>query len=241
MDHTPATTTDKTAIRNAATIIVLRDRLSDPHILMGQRGSKAAFMPNKFVFPGGAVDLADRDVPLARPLPEVCRDRLREDTVEDLAHELAVAAIRELWEETGLMLGQPGHWPRPVHEDWVEFADSGHLPDAHPLQFVFRAITPPGRPRRFDARFFLVDASEITNDLDDFSGAQDELSHLQWISVDKVREFDLPFITEVVVAEVAARAHDLSPPDNVPFFRNDDEESLFLRLKGKVDPRGRPD
>ena len=48
--------TDKTAIRNAATVILLRDRLENPRVLMGQRGANAAFMPNKFVFPGGAVD-----------------------------------------------------------------------------------------------------------------------------------------------------------------------------------------
>ena len=58
---------DKTAIRNAATVMVLRDRTTDPHVLMGQRGAKAAFMPSKFVFPGGAVDAADADVPLSAP------------------------------------------------------------------------------------------------------------------------------------------------------------------------------
>lgn len=225
-------TIDKTAIRNAATVIALRDRDSDPHVLMGQRGAQAAFMPNKFVFPGGAVDAADAVVPLASPLPGVCAERLAEDSAEDFSHALAAAAIRELWEETGLILGQPGTWPGSTPEDWTGFADSGHVPAAHPLQFVFRAITPPGRPRRFDARFFLIDADEIVNDLDDFSSAADELSHLQWIPLPKAREYDLPFITEVVLAEVAARAHDPAPPQSVPFFRNDDEASLFIRLRG---------
>jgi len=48
---------DKTAVRDAATVIVLRDP-DRPHVLMGQRGKTAAFMPDKFVFPGGAVDAA---------------------------------------------------------------------------------------------------------------------------------------------------------------------------------------
>lgn len=224
---------DKTAVRNAATVIVLRDRLEDPKVLMGQRGSKAAFMPNKFVFPGGAVDPDDAGVPLVRRMPRVCRERLLEESVDDLSHALATAAIRELWEETGLILGRRGAWADEPPEDWAGFADLGYLPDAHPLQFVFRAVTPPGRPRRFDARFFLVDADEVANDLDDFSAAQDELSHLQWIPVNEVRGFDLPFITEVVLAEVAARARDLTPPDNVPFFNNTEEASLFERLKGR--------
>lgn len=227
-----STTPDKSAIRNAATVITLRDRMGDPHVLMGQRGAQAAFMPNKFVFPGGAVDAADAEVPLARALPAICAERLLEDSKEDLAHALAAAAIRELWEETGLILGQPGDWPDEVPADWEGFAARGHVPVAHPLQFVFRAITPPGRPRRFDARFFLVDAGDIAGDLDDFSEACDELSHLQWVPLRDARKFDLPFITEVVLAEVAARADDPAPPESVPFFRNDDEESLFLRLNG---------
>jgi len=222
---------DKTAIRDAATVIVLRNRFDDPHVLMGQRGAKAAFMPNKFVFPGGAVDAADADIPLATPLPELCRDRIREDAIRDMSHPLAAAAIRELWEETGLILGTQGDWPE-APTDWAGFAAAGYRPSAEALQFVFRAITPPGRPRRFDARFFLIDAESVATDLDDFSAACDELSHLQWIPMPKVREFDLPFITEVVLAEVAARATTSEPPASVPFFKNDDEHNLFLRLKG---------
>ena len=233
-------TIDKTAIRDAATVIVLRDRLNDPHILMGQRGASAAFMPNKFVFPGGAVDKADAGISLAAPMPALCRERLTEDADPALAHPLAVAAIRELWEETGQILGQPGTWDDTPPEDWKSFAATGHVPAAHGLQFVFRAITPPGRPRRFDARFFLLDADTLASDPDDFSSACDELSHLQWIPLKKARDFDLPFITEVVLAEVEARAHSTEPPQTVPFFKNDDEESLFLQLKGKM-PDWRPD
>jgi 8-oxo-dGTP pyrophosphatase MutT (NUDIX family) len=229
---------DKTAIRDAATVIVLRDRLSAPQVLMGQRGRAAAFMPSKFVFPGGAVDADDARVPLGRPLPGLCAERLREDAQGDLSHALAAAAVRELWEETGLVLGTPGDWPAEVPADWTRFAARGYLPDAHGLQFVFRAITPPGRPRRFDARFFLVDAGAVAGDLDDFSDACEELSHLQWVPLARARALDLPFITEVVLAEVAARAHDPAPPASVPFFKNDDEESLFLRLKGR---QPRPD
>lgn len=225
-------TIDKTAVRDAATVIVLRDRTTQPQVLMGQRGAKAAFMPNKFVFPGGAVDEGDADIPLASPLPSVCADRLREDSARDLSHALAAATIRELWEETGLILGERGKWPGKPAPDWTTFAETGHVPTAQALQFVFRAITPPGRPRRFDARFFLIDAGAIASDLDDFSAASEELSHLQWVPLPEARSFDLPFITEVVLAEVEARVHDPNPPETVPFFRNDDEASLFLRLRG---------
>lgn len=225
-------TQDKTAVRNAATVIALRDRHDKPAILMGQRGAKAAFMPNKFVFPGGAVDAGDAQVPLARPLPGLCHSRLEDNAPAGMQNALAAAAIRELWEETGLVLGNPGQWASEIPADWQSFAATGHVPSAEALQFVFRALTPPGRPRRFDARFFLVDADAIQGDLDDFTHASDELSHLQWIPLEDARKFDLPFITEVVLAEVAGRVRDPEPPESVPFFRNNDESSLFLRLRG---------
>ena len=227
---------DKTAIRNAATVIVLRDRLSNPRILMGQRGAQAAFMPNKFVFPGGAVDVSDADVPLANPIPAPCDVRLKEDLNPEAPpvtpNALAAAAIRELFEETGQVLGTKGQWPLTPAGSWQSFAKLGLQPDPSQLQYVFRALTPPGRPRRFDARFFLVDADDLSSDPDDFSSAEDELSHLQWVPLTKVRGFDMPFITEVVLAEIEARVSDRAAPTSVPYFKNTDEANLFLRLYG---------
>ncbi len=222
----------QTPIRDAATIILVRDAATRPRILMGQRGAKAAFMPNKFVFPGGAVDPEDGHVPLATTMALTCEERLRIGANRDLGTALAGAAIRELWEEAGLILGAPGLWPDQVPSDWQSFAASGNLPRADALHYVFRAITPPGRPRRFDARFFLADAAFLANDPDDFSAATDELSHLQWIPLAEARSFNLPFITEVVLAEVAGTLPHIGPPLSVPFFNNSDEESLFERLGG---------
>ncbi|MBD3677625.1 MAG: NUDIX hydrolase [Rhodobacteraceae bacterium] len=224
---------DKTAIRHAATVILVRDPEHSPKVLMGQRGASAAFMPNKFVFPGGAVDAEDAQVPLAETFADRCAAQLAQNADAALVPALAGAAVRELWEETGLVLGQPGEWRDPP-AGWRSFAQTGHIPSAGGLSFVFRAITPPGRPRRFDARFFLADAARVVGDPDDFTHATDELRHLQWIPLDEVRGFALPFITEVVLAEVEARLPDMNPPETVPFFKNDDEESLFLRLAGQA-------
>lgn len=222
---------DKTRIRHAATVLLVRDRLSTPRVLMGQRGASAVFMPNKFVFPGGAVDTADAEVPLGTALHPLCAERLLFDRQGGPAPEtLAVAAIRELWEETGLMLGTPGFWPTPAPADWQAFADSGHLPSAAGLDYIFRAITPPGRPRRFDARFFLVDAAHVLGDPDDFSHACEELSHLQWIPLQEARGFDLPFITEVVLAEVETLIARDGPAESVPFFDNSGTRSEFRRI-----------
>jgi 8-oxo-dGTP pyrophosphatase MutT (NUDIX family) len=225
---------DKTQIRNAATVIVLRDRMTSPRILMGQRGAKAAFMPNKFVFPGGAVDAGDADITLGTPLPDLCHARLKEDSASDMSDALAIAAIRELFEETGQILGHKQAWRGTPPPDWLGFAASGHTPSAAGLQFVFRALTPPGRTRRFDARFFLVDADALVTDPDDFSAASDELTHLQWVPLEDARAFDMPFITEVVLSEIQARVADPAAPQSVPYFKNKDEESLFLRLRGHL-------
>lgn len=223
-------TIDKTVLRDAATVIMLRNRAEKPSILMGQRGAAAAFMPRKFVFPGGAVDGTDALVPLAAPMGALCRARLAEGCPPMLDHALAAAAIRELWEETGFVLGRRGDWPGPPPQDWRGFAATGHVPSAEALQFVFRAITPPGRPRRFDARFFLAEAGRLCTDPDDFGAATDELGHLHWVPLDKARGYDLPFVTEIVLAEIAARLDDSGPPPSVPFFRNDDEVQAIARL-----------
>ena len=224
--------TDKTRLRDAATVLVVRRTAEGPAVLMGMRGEQAAFMPSKFVFPGGALDRADAEVPLALPLAPATASQLEVDAPA-IGPALAVAAIRELWEETGLILGAPGAWPGEVPPDWQGFAAAGFVPSAAALRFVFRAITPPGRPRRFDARFFLIDAAEIATDPEDFSRACDELSHLQWVPMAEARRLNLPFITEVVLAEVQAHLREAAPgaePAQVPFFDNRGPRSAFQRI-----------
>ena len=194
-------------IRPAATVILWRDGAAGREVLMGQRGAAAVFMPSKYVFPGGAVDQADRsgaDVDLSA----TCQTRLSLHCPPEApdATTLARAALRELHEETGLR-------PDP----------------AHPLRFVFRAITPPGRSRRFDARFFLVPGQGVMGDAETFQDATDELSHLHWIGLAEARALDLPFITEVVLAEITALLAGADQP-GVPFFDNSGPIPTFRRL-----------
>lgn len=199
---------DATAIRPAATVILWRSSPQGPQILMGQRGAGAVFMPSKYVFPGGGVDSQDHLAARADSLTDLCRARLHLNCPADAPapDTLAAAALRELVEETGIALST-----------------------AHPLRFVFRAITPPGRSRRFDARFFLADAEGATGDLETFAGATDELSHLHWIGLAEARALDLPFITEVVLAEVTAILRGADQP-GVPFFDNSTDTPTFRRL-----------
>ena len=144
---------------------------------------------------------------------------------------LAAAALRELAEETGLLTGSPGRAP----QGWDHYAEAGLAPDASALIYMFRAITPPGRTRCFDARFLLLDAEMLHGDRHDFSNACDELSHLHWVPLTEARALDLPFITEVVLAELAAliRAAGDGPlvqPASVPFFDNRDASPRFARI-----------
>lgn len=132
---------------------------------------------------------------------------------------LGLSAIRETFEETGLRLGRPGASPveleaaeaaRALGGDWRAFAgDAGaeaFVPAPEKLGFFFRAITPPSMPRRFDARFFVAFAGHLLGDPDDFSGASGELSTLGWTPLSKAAEYDLPFITHLVIAELQAIA-----------------------------------
>jgi 8-oxo-dGTP pyrophosphatase MutT (NUDIX family) len=216
-------------IRDAATVILWRDGPDGPQVLMGQRGAAAAFMPSKFVFPGGRVDAADAAVPLDLPEDLAAALRLRSQGAAPAA--LAAAAIRELWEETGLPLAVPGPWAAPADagHDWARLAARGLRPAAGALRFVFRAITPPDRTRRFDARFFLAPAAALAAPPDDLSGASGELSHLSWLPLPQARRLDLPFVTEIVLAEVAHLLAGGAQP-GVPFFDNSTDRPAFRRL-----------
>lgn len=194
-------------IRAAATVILWRDGPAGPQILMGQRGAGAAFMPSKYVFPGGAVDPGDAEGATPQ-LAHECAARLMAFCPPEAPapQVLAAAALRELAEETGLAPAPAAAW-----------------------RFVFRAITPPGRSRRFDARFFLVPAAGATGDAEGFSDASDELSHLHWIGLAEARALDLPFITEVVLAEVTALLNG-GTQSGVPFFDNSGPVPTFRRI-----------
>ena len=223
------TETQDVPIRDAATIILVRDVETAPAILMGQRGKTAVFMPDKFVFPGGAVDRSDAEIDLNGSLGTSNASRLKAEATGPSPETLAAAAIRELWEETGQCLGKPGDWTN-APEDWKGFANHGLCPDASALHFFFRALTPPGRPRRFDARFFLADAKALATDPDDFSEATEELSYLHWVPLGDVRKLNLPFITRVVLGELNAHLPRTDAPDRVPFVKNDQIDSKVIWL-----------
>jgi|TARA_B110000211_G_scaffold30456_1_gene30960 8-oxo-dGTP pyrophosphatase MutT (NUDIX family) len=221
---------EKMEIKNAATVILLRGSQKNPEVLMGQRGKNASFMPNKFVFPGGALDPGDSEIDFNGDIPTKCIEKLRLKADPSLAIPLIAAGIRELWEETGLILGSKSKTKMDsIPKNWKDFFALGYQPSADNIEFVFRAITPPGRTRRFDARFFLLSSDNIKGDLDDFSKASGELSHLQWIELNSTQNLDLPFITEIVLSEVLSKLKG-NRNNGIPFYYHDSGTSHFLRL-----------
>lgn len=219
-------------VRDAASVLVLDRGADGPRVLMGQRGKAAAFMPSKFVFPGGALDAGDSQAGLAGALlPQTARRLALEprDGSPATPQGLAAAALRELAEETGLLCGCAGQ------ATWPEYAQGGLCPDPSGLIYMFRAITPPRLPRRYDTRFFLLDTAMIHGDPRDFSRASDELSNIHWVALAEARKLDLPFITEIILAELDGMLHragsaPLSEPEAVPFFDNRGPAPRFMHL-----------
>jgi 8-oxo-dGTP pyrophosphatase MutT (NUDIX family) len=161
--------------RHAASLVVYRGDGDDVSMLMGLRGAKHRFMPNRLVFPGGAVDRADLDAPSATPLTPHTEHLLRKSANARLAHGLGIAAARELHEETGLTLGHP--------------------PRLDVLHLLARAVTPPPSPIRFNARFFVVDARHVSGTL----GGDGELEALRYYPMREALALDLAMPTRRVL------------------------------------------
>jgi 8-oxo-dGTP pyrophosphatase MutT (NUDIX family) len=205
--------------RDAAALVLCRRDLGEPQILLGRRAGGLKFMPNLYVFPGGRVDPADARAARATDLrPEVLA-RLVRGATPARARGLALAAIRETFEEAGLLVGRASERRlRSKSETWAKFFANGFVPALHGLDYIARAITPPGNPRRFDTRFFLADATHAHQP--DALVGSGELLDLRWVALSKTRELPLPEATLMVIAEVEKRVTARDPSAlPVPFAR----------------------
>jgi 8-oxo-dGTP pyrophosphatase MutT (NUDIX family) len=226
-DHHPYTKP-----RDAATLILIDRSGEVPKVLVGKRHDKVVFMPGKFVFPGGRVDKDDHRVPVAAPMPRELEANLFKGspkTSASRAKSLAIAAIREACEETGLCLGRKvqdnteGKAPRlegALKGPWAPFGEAGLLPDPSGLFLIARAITPPGRIKRFDTRFFTADASAIAHRVDGVVHADAELVELVWVEIGSKPLADLHQMTRNVLGELERRlaTGPLRHDAEVPFF-----------------------
>lgn len=194
--------------RDAATLILVEhsDR-GVARVLMGKRHAGARFMPGKFVFPGGRVEPEDRRMAAAGALDPHVEEKLNirvRRPSPDFARALALAAIRETFEETGLAIGVADYGPpeNPPPGAWTRFAATGVCPALDAIDFLARAITPPGRVRRFDARFLIADARFITGRVEGAVHAEAELVELVWTPLDQALSLDLPSITRAALDDL---------------------------------------
>jgi 8-oxo-dGTP pyrophosphatase MutT (NUDIX family) len=215
--------------RDAATIMLIDRAGPQPKVLLGRRHAGHKFMPGKFVFPGGRIEAQDRNMQAATELHPDTQTKLLERVAgpsAELARGFALAAVREMAEETGLLLGAKRvDAPKAPADVWALFAEAKIFPDLAQMHFIARAITPPRRPKRFDTRFFTADATLIAHKTEGVVGENSELVELVWIPIEQATQLDMPTITGVILEELAARvaagmAHSLP----VPFYFMQDQK-----------------
>lgn len=172
--------------RDAASLVLLRDTPDGLEVLLGRRPDSARFMPGVYVFPGGAIDPSDAEQSQAVGVSV-----------------LAWTALRETWEETGILHGRAMDQPRESAPECPcadAYRAAGLAPDSTGIHYIARAITPPFRPIRFDTRFFLAEGALASGTL----RASDELADVAWVAVrdalasDRVREVTKFVLTEAV-------------------------------------------
>jgi 8-oxo-dGTP pyrophosphatase MutT (NUDIX family) len=218
--------------RDAATLMLIDRSGATPKVLLGRRHHGHKFMPGKFVFPGGRIEALDATMSAVSDIHPAMQAKLLERVVNknaEFARALALTAVRETAEETGILLGVQGNEPPATPgEIWTEFAKARVHPDLGNIHFIARAITPPRRPRRFDTRFFTADASAIAHTITGVVGPDSELVELTWVPIERATHLDMPTITGIVLEELLARVeagmgHDLPVPfyfmQNQQFFR----------------------
>lgn len=182
--------------RDAASVMLLDRADGRVRILMGKRNSAHVFMPDLYVFPGGRRDAGDHRIGFGSDLHPTVLRALKLTGARELtdarARALALAGLRELYEEAGIAVGQP----TPSVTAPVPF-----LPDLAKLRYMARAITPPGQVRRFDTRFFALFADEAEIDPTHFLDSR-ELQDLQWIDLNDFPSLRIPDITAIILADL---------------------------------------
>jgi len=210
--------------RDAGTLLLLDRQGGKPKVLLGRRHHKHAFMPGKFVFPGGRTDPSDGRVPTAGDLAGDEQSKLLAHTTARFtparAKAIAMSAVRETYEEAGILIGCKQAFQTRA-KGWQGFCEHSVAPQLDRLRFVARAITPPGRVRRFDTRFLAAWRDDVALELPE-GGPTEELEELVWLDLDAAQQLDIPVITGTVLDVLEKRlAKDpkLEQSADVPFYR----------------------
>ena len=218
----PVRAPDTSAVRpkEAATLIIHRRAGAGIEVLMGERHRKLRFMPHRWVFPGGRIDPTDARIRAGTGLRPDVAAQLQRKLTRARAQATAIAAVRETFEETGLIIGAPDPAPgRGVPEAWRDFFGTGLAPALDNLEYIARAVTPPVRPMRFNARFFMIHARHVTGDL----AGNGELVDLKWFPIGQARELEMPMITRQILFHIEDLITNPQPPDphrGIPYFKH---------------------
>ena len=205
---------------DAATIIIWRKQGRRIEVLMGERHRAHKFLPHRYVFPGGRVDQSDGRVRAGSEMGPAVAAQLSRTSRLGRARSIAIAAIRETFEETGLIIGADDPLPhRPPPRGWETFFGEGYAPALHQLDYIARAITPVFRPMRFDARFFMVEAEVVVGDLQ----GSGELENLEWIPIINTQDFELATVTRNVLSYAEGLIVEPTPQSasqKTPYFKH---------------------
>lgn len=203
--------------KDAATLILVRRDQAKPRVLLGKRSGKHTFMPDKYVFPGGRVDAGDARAPIVGALKKPVETKLRKHS-RRAPQAFPLTAIRETWEETGLIVGRSAAVSGKPPKGWHDYYAEGAAPCLKNFQFIGRAVTPPYRPKRFDARFFMAMAEDVL--IDERKPADGaELSDLQWVTLADALKLDLPSVTQFMLSEIEDRLENPFSRKGPPYLR----------------------
>jgi 8-oxo-dGTP pyrophosphatase MutT (NUDIX family) len=219
--------------RDAATVVLLRDAERGPEVYLLRRHARMAFAPGQVVFPGGAVDPRDREADIGWAGPDAGDWSRRFRCDEPTARGLVCAAVRETFEESGVLLAGPDTASvvaDTTGADWeadrvaletrqLSFADLLRRRDLVLRSDLLGAwahwITPAFEPRRFDTRFFVavLPRGQQTRDV---SGESDAVAWMRPAdALEAVRDGRLGMMTPTMrtCAEIAglARADQVLP------------------------------
>jgi 8-oxo-dGTP pyrophosphatase MutT (NUDIX family) len=193
--------------RDAASLILLRGEGKALEVLAGRRPLNVKFMPGVYVFPGGAIDPPDRIAWSVETGTEALGPKLMRS---------ARAALRETWEEAGVLIGRPGGRPAtqparaPIEQAYIE---QGLMATMDVLTYVGRAITPSHSFRRFNTRFFLGDGSDVHGE----PVASEELEDVGWHPVGHEAFASFRDVTRFMLARAIALRQGIAS-DEPPLF-----------------------
>lgn len=187
--------------RDAASLVIHREHNGRLEVLMGRRGERARFKPGVYVFPGGGLERADYRARPASLLPAAVTPQMAVGMSPRKANALAMAAVREAWEEAGLLFGVAGDIGHHGAAAWAAFRHLGLAPDLGRLEFLGRAITPAYRSLRYHARFFAIPWRALQGEL----GGDGELEDLRWVRADNTGEVEMMVVQELMIKTLAER------------------------------------